>query len=202
MSEPGDRARRRKRLLLRFTGVLLLSAGLWWTWTTFFAGDTVSTENAYTAVELAQITPQIVGPVKSVQVVDTQAVKKGDILVQLDDTDTRIAVAQAEAELARAEQRVRQIFAQDMTFAGQLSATSSTVQSTDADLQRVRADLRKAELDAKRRQDLVRTGAISVEELNNAETLKQKAQAAVAQAVAVTATARASGAAAKGDPRG
>jgi membrane fusion protein (multidrug efflux system) len=80
----------------------------------FFAGNSVSTDNAYTAVEVAQITPLISGPVKQVKVVDAQAVRAGDVLIVLDDTDARIALAQAAAQLERTKQQVRQLLANDL----------------------------------------------------------------------------------------
>ena len=42
--------------------------------------DHVATDNAYVGAETAQVTPLVSGPVDSVAVVNTQAVKRGDIL--------------------------------------------------------------------------------------------------------------------------
>jgi membrane fusion protein (multidrug efflux system) len=178
------------RLLTALAAGLALAACGWWAWMEFVVGDTVSTDNAYTAVELFQITPQVAGPVKAVQVIETQLVNAGDVLVLLDATDTKIAVARAKAELSTTEQKVRQLFANDQTLAGTVQAAASAMKSADAELRRAKADLAKAELDMKRRKELIKTGAISIEELDNAETVMQKAQAAVARAAALSASAR------------
>ena len=56
----------------------------------------MSTDNAYTAAEVAVVTAQIDGPVAAVNVVDSQQVKRGDIMIVIDDTDARLALRQAE----------------------------------------------------------------------------------------------------------
>src|SRR5450755_3544895 len=66
----------------------------------------VSTDNAYTAAEVAMVTAEIDGPVAAVNVVDSQEVKRGDVLVVIDDTDTQLALRQAEADLARVRAQV------------------------------------------------------------------------------------------------
>jgi len=198
-AEPAStKARKRKRLLAGLGAVTLLAGGGWWAYDAFFAADAVSTENAYTAVEVAQVTPLVGGPVRDVQVVDTQAVRAGQVLVMLDDTDAKLAVASAQAELARAERRVRQLFANDDSLAGQLGARTADVASAEADLGRARADLQKAELDAWRRRELAKTGTVSREALTNAETALRVAQAAVAQGRAKVEAAKAARAAAVG----
>jgi membrane fusion protein (multidrug efflux system) len=49
---------------------------------TLVASHHVSTDNAYVAVEMAQITPEVSGTVREVLAVDTQSVKRGDILAR------------------------------------------------------------------------------------------------------------------------
>ena len=66
----------------------------------------MATDNAYTAAEVAVVTAQIEGPVAAVNVVDSQQVKRGDILIVIEDTDARLALRQAEADLARARAQV------------------------------------------------------------------------------------------------
>src|SRR5271165_3104475 len=61
----------------------------------------VKTDNAYTAAEVALVTAQVEGPVAQVNVVDSQEVKGGEVLVVIDDTDARLALRQAQADLAR-----------------------------------------------------------------------------------------------------
>ncbi|MET0987683.1 MAG: biotin/lipoyl-binding protein [Steroidobacteraceae bacterium] len=59
-----------------------------------------STDDAYVASDLVQITSEVPGAVVAVHVDDTQQVERGQLLVELDRSDAEVAMAQAEAELA------------------------------------------------------------------------------------------------------
>ena len=101
------RLAKRKKLFTLLGGVVALgalAAGGYWV---LVASHHVSTDNAYVAAEIAQVTPEVTGTVREVLAVDTQAVKRGDILARLDDSDAKLNLSQAEAELARAERRVQ-----------------------------------------------------------------------------------------------
>ena len=65
----------------------------------------VSTDNAYTAAEVAQVASETEGSVMQVNVVDSQNVRRGDVLVTIDDTDAKLALRQAQADLARARHK-------------------------------------------------------------------------------------------------
>jgi membrane fusion protein (multidrug efflux system) len=71
-----------------------------------------STDDAYVNGDVVQITSEVPGTVLSVNVDDTQPVQAGQKLLELDPADARIAVANAEADLARAVRQVRGMFAQ------------------------------------------------------------------------------------------
>src|SRR5271163_507610 len=66
----------------------------------------VSTDDAYTAAEVAQVASETEGSVMQVNVVDSQNVRRGDVLVMIDDTDAKLALRQAQADLARAQAQV------------------------------------------------------------------------------------------------
>src|SRR5437868_11779889 len=70
-----------------------------------------STDDAYVSGNVVQITPQISGTVVSIAADDTQFVKAGQTLVQLDPADARIALEQAEAKLGKSVREVRGLFA-------------------------------------------------------------------------------------------
>lgn len=100
-------------------GLSALAAGAYWL---FYASHFVSTENAYAAVEIAQVTPEISGTISEVRVTDTQTVRKGDVLLVIDPADARLTLAQAEAELGRAVRRVKGYVATDSGLAAQIAA--------------------------------------------------------------------------------
>jgi membrane fusion protein, multidrug efflux system len=70
-----------------------------------------STDDAYVGGNVVQITPQISGTVVAIGADDTQFVKAGQPLVRLDPADARVALDQAEAQLARTVRDVRNLYA-------------------------------------------------------------------------------------------
>jgi len=189
---------KRKRWLAACGLALLLAGGGYAIWRLFFADHSVSTDNAYTSVEVLQITPLVSGPVKKVNVVDTQAVRAGDVLIVLDDTDARLALMQAEAQLARTKQQVRQLLANDVNLAGQVDLRGAERRAAEADLAKAQAALDKAVVDAQRRRNLVEEGAVSRQDMSDAETRLLEAQATFKQAEARINVSRAANAAALG----
>src|SRR5476649_2313228 len=87
---PAIPTRKRKPLFLALASGIALASGGFWIYETTVAARHVTTDNAYVDAESAQVTALTGGPVAEVRVVDTQSVKKGDILVILDDTDRRL----------------------------------------------------------------------------------------------------------------
>ncbi len=122
-----------------------------------------STDDAYVGGNVVQITPQISGTVVAIGADDTQFVKAGQPLVRLDPADARVALDQAEAQLARTVRDVRNLY-----------ATSSQLAAT---VQMRHTELTAAQSDLARRQRLVVTGAVSGEELQHAADAVKTAQA-------------------------
>lgn len=179
----------RKRLTIGFIIILAVVGLGWWIWAAFLASASEETDNAYTNVELAQITPLTGGPVKIVNVVNTQTVEAGEVLVVLDDTDQRIAVNQATAALEAARRKVRQVIANDARLSAQVEMQKAAVETAKANLTQAEAGLDKANLDVKRRKALAGPGAVSQQELTDSLTLQRTAEAAVAEARAKLSSA-------------
>lgn len=158
---------RRVRLLLGLALVVLVlgAAAAWW-WRE--SSRYVSTDNAYVAADVANVMAQTSGTVAEVRVVDMQTVHRGDVLATFDDADARIAVAQAEAEFARVRRHVRQYFDEDKTAAAQVKYAESV--------------LNQARTELARRNRLSGSGAISAQELSNAQATYDTAVAALAVA--------------------
>jgi membrane fusion protein (multidrug efflux system) len=192
------KAQRRKWLtrLAIIVVVIALGYGLWY----FLVGrNHVSTDNAYVNAEIAQVTPLIAGQAIEVRVKDTQAVKRGDILVQLDPTNQRIAVAQAEAELAEARRRFRQSVATNASLSAQVQARGADISQARAQLMAAQAQFSKARIDLSRRQALSGNGAVSGEELTSARQAYDAARAQLAAAQAGIAQAQSTQRAAQGE---
>ena len=175
---------RRNQRLAALGGVVVLSAVAVTAYWTLYASHFVSTDNAYAAVEVAAITPAIGGTVAEVKVKDTQAVKKGDTLFQIDPTDAQLALAQAEAEYSRAIRRVKSLIATDSNLSAQIAAREADGQSASARLAAAQADFERAQVDLKRRQALVESGSVSGDELTRAQNAFDAATAQLAAAKA------------------
>ena len=170
-----QRGEARKKWLIRLALVVAAALLIYGIWYLLVGRNYVSTDNAYVNAEVAQVTPLVSAQVTSVDVNDTQSVKRGDVLVRLDDTNMRIAYAEAEAELARARRMFRQASATSTALSAQLDARR-------ADISSAQADYDKARVDMQRRLALQPSGAVSGDELTSARKALANANAALAQA--------------------
>ena len=156
---------RRKLWLAIVTGVfVVVGAGYGAYWATVLRYYQ-STDDAYVNGNVVQITPQISGTVVSIGADDTQFVKAGQPLVNLDQADAKVALDEAEAQLAKTVREVRNLFA----TTAQLQATVGVRQT----------DLATAQNDLARREQLGKSGAVSGEELQHARDAVKAAQNAL-----------------------
>ncbi|MES2056680.1 MAG: HlyD family efflux transporter periplasmic adaptor subunit, partial [Pseudomonadota bacterium] len=147
----------------------------------------------------AQVTSLVSGAVTEVRVGGTQAVKKGDILVVIDDADARIDVATAEAALRQAQQKFGQSFAQADSARAKVQSRAAEIAQARARLIDANATLERTRIDFGRRQQLVGSGAASAEELSSARAAYDSARAARDLANAGVASAIATQNSAGGD---
>jgi membrane fusion protein (multidrug efflux system) len=185
--------KRRKVILALLAGKLVLGAGAW----LMADGDHVATDNAYVNADSAQVTALVSGPVRSVEVVNTQTVRRGQVLFRLDDSDARLALARAEADYLKARKQFGQTSATSGSLAAQIGARDADIGQAQAQLASASANLNKARIDLHRRHELAESGAVSGEELTVAQNAYSTAQANVAQARAAVAQASASRGAAR-----
>jgi membrane fusion protein (multidrug efflux system) len=112
-------------------------------------------------------------------------------LVRLDDTDARIALAKAQADLSDTERRVRGLVATDAGLSGLIAARIADQTRASAQLAAAKGDVEKARIDLARRQDLAATGSVSGEELTTAQNAFTTATANLKAAEAAVALANA-----------
>ena len=172
----------RKKALTVISIVVLLGlayGGFEW----FVNRHSEETDNAYVQGNVIQITPQIGGTVTAILADDTDFVKAGAPLVQLDPADAKVALDQAEANLAQTVRQVRTLYANNGSLAAQITLR-------EADMARAQTDIVRASDDLNRRQSLVGNGAVSKEELNHTQSQLAVAQNALSAAKAGVAAAR------------
>jgi membrane fusion protein (multidrug efflux system) len=183
-------AKRTRLFLMLAAGVAIVGGG-YYAYDDLYASRHIVTDNAYVGANIAQVTPLIGGPVKEVLVDETQTVRRGDVLVRLDDTDARLALARAEANLAETERRVRGIVATGFNLGAQISARVADQARAGANTAAAEATLTKAKVELERRRALVASGSVSGDELTEAENAFSTAEANLAAAKAAQTAAAA-----------
>ena len=169
-------------LFMIFGGVVVLGGLAWGAYTLIEGGKYVSTDNAYVNASAAQITPLVSASVTEADIHETMPVKAGDVLVKLDDSDAKLALAAAQAQLDQVSRQVNTYYNNDTTLKAQEDASTAQIQNAEA-------NLAKAQKDYDDRKALAGTGAVSGEDVASAKTALDTANAAVATAKAQAAAA-------------
>lgn len=158
------RSRRTRWLIMVVAafGVIGAGAAAYWGLYGRFYQDT---DDAYVAGDLVNVSSQISGTVVAIDADETDYVQVGQEVVRLDDTDARIALQQAEDQLAKAVRQVHTVF--------------TSRDELDAVLAQRRADLSRAQTDLVRRKSLGESGAVSAEEISHAQEAVNEAQQAL-----------------------
>ena len=188
----------RRRLFAGLGAAVAVGALIWLIYWLLIGQNHVATDNAYVDANIAEITPLVSGSVTQVLVADTQSVKAGQPLVVIDPTDFQVALAQAQAQAAQAERRVRGYFANAQALAGQVAARDSDITRANAQIDGAQADFDRARTELGRRERLAASGAVSGDELTAAQNQFSTAKAAVEVARAGRAQAVANRGAAVG----
>ncbi len=173
---------KRKKGLTMLAIVVAVAALGWTAYEYLVASHYESTDNAYVQGDVIQITPQISGTVLAVMANDTDFVKAGQALVQLDPADAALARDQAQAALAQAVRQARTLYANNATLTAQIALR-------EADLANARVAVARSSDDLKRRQSLSGNGAVSQEELKHAQQQFDSAQGTLAAAQAAVLAA-------------
>jgi membrane fusion protein (multidrug efflux system) len=169
---PPRRRRWLRPLLLLGVPVLIAAAGAWMYLT---SGRYVSTDNAYVQQDVVSVSPDVSGRIVKVNVRENQKVRKGDVLFAIDPEPYRIALAQADADLAAARVQV---------------ATLATDSGTaEADIADARAQITLAQATWDRQSQLMQQGFTTRAAFDAAtqSVAAAKAKLATAQASALRA---------------
>ena len=120
----------RKRLPLIIAAVvglaLIVGGTVWWVGKQRWE----KTDNAFVEADSVMVSPRISGQVVEVLVRDNQHVEAGDILVRLDDSDARAALAEAEADLAALRAAVGNVDAQVEQQRAAIAARAASVEQS------------------------------------------------------------------------
>jgi membrane fusion protein (multidrug efflux system) len=159
--------------------------------------NTVSTDDAYVNGHVTFVAPRVPGEVLRVLVDDNNRVHKGDLLVQLDPEPYQVqvriaqaAVTAAQADEVAAEAQVRAIEGQIRSLRFALDHSIEDVRNQEAilrsrvaTLESKKASLAKAEADYARAEPLVKSGAVSKEDLDTRQAALRVGRAQVQEAL-------------------
>ncbi len=164
MAEGQNNNKKKKRAFLIVGTVIVvgLIAGYFYS---SYRRTHVSTDDAFIDGNIHTIAAKISGTVKAVLVNDNQAVKKGDLLVEIDPVDyaTRLQEAKSALGVERAK----------------LSESDARIESAKANLELARANLKLAETDKIRAEKLIKEQVISQERYDRAMTTYEVTSAQV-----------------------
>ncbi|SFP83375.1 membrane fusion protein, multidrug efflux system [Mesorhizobium sp. NFR06] len=182
---PARKKRSVRSLLLPIIGLALLGAGSWYGYNYWADGRfMISTDDAYVQADMSFVSPKISGYIDKVLVSENQQVKAGDPLFVIDNGDYKIAVAQAEAQIATLNKTLDRIDAQTKAAQASLQqAQAQKVADQAAADNAGRAQVRAAQL--------VKTHVGTQAQLDDAQTALDQAKAALVGADAQIAAAQA-----------
>jgi membrane fusion protein (multidrug efflux system) len=173
------RQRKRKRntiLMLIVPALLLLAGGYYWLTT----GASVSTDNAQVKQDIVSVSPQVSGPISAVLVENGSEVKRGQLLFRIDPAPYRVALEQAEAQLAAAKLATSQLKTE-------AAGTGADIVGADANLKIKRNALSRQQALLKRGFTTRADYEDALNEVRSAETQLADARARAANANAAIA---------------
>jgi len=140
-----------------------------------FTSSVQSTDDAYVRGPVTLIAPQIAGLVVEIPVHDYASVRRGDLLVRIDDRGPRARLAQAQAQVAAASATLSNLDLQQQSREANVAVAEAGVQSAEA-------ALGKAQLDVRRIQPLLEANVQSRARGDDLQAALREAEAAAAQA--------------------
>lgn len=123
---------------------------------------TQSTDDAYVRADFTVVAPQVAGTIRKVLVQDNQAVRAGDLLVEIDDSEYVVAVNAAKARVASAQASIASLEAN-------LLRQESAIRQAHAAVAADEAALKLARENEARYRNLSLDGSGTVQALQQAE---------------------------------
>jgi len=166
-----------QRRLLIFVVLLTLIVGSLFAHWLLIGRFIESTDNAYVQGEITRISSQLSARVAKVLVADNQHVKQGDLLLELESDDFRLALERARAALATRE-------AEQLQARSKLTQQASLIAASQADVGASEATLGRTQIDLSRARTLRKPGYVSEERVTTLAADSRIARAQVSKAQA------------------
>lgn len=172
--------------------VLLLAAAvvatITWKWNAWEGGKIEqTTDDAYVRGDLTPLSTKVAGIVSDVKVSDFEQVRKGELLVELEDTDYQAQVSQAiaavEAGKAAIENNRRQRDLQDARIARALAGidqANAQISAAEHGREAVQADVVRTQKERRRQEALFETASSTPQKVEQATADEQRFAAQLA----------------------
>jgi membrane fusion protein, multidrug efflux system len=167
-------------LVVLLAAVILVT--ITWNWNSWEGGHVEQvTDDAYVRGDITPLSTKVPGLVKEVAVSDYQSVRKGDLIVRLDDDDYNAQVAQAtaavEAAKAAIEDNRRQQELEDARIDRALAGVdqaNAQIAAAQAGKEAVQADVVRTSSERKRQEALIQTGSTTQRTVEQAVADEQR----------------------------
>lgn len=157
--------------------VLCIAGGGWYAVSRFlYWGGGEVTDNARVCQNIVPQNCRVQGFIREVRFEEYQNVRKGDTLVVIEDAEFRLRLAQAEADLTRAERGSE-------GTASSIETTKSGISVTEAGIEAARVQMENAEREDARFEKLLKQDAVTRQEYDRVHTGYLSAKAGYEQAV-------------------
>jgi len=157
-----------------------LGLGVLWYLGLSYLADTLtheSTDDAFIDGHIVSIAPKVSGQVSAVHVTDNQLVKKGDLLVEIDPRDYEMRVEQKRASAQTSDANYKTVVSAFELMQAKVTTAEASERQARAQAEASQAVAARAAADLKRSQQLVKEGAISQQEFDNAQAAAREAGA-------------------------
>ncbi|PIJ49164.1 multidrug export protein EmrA [Erwinia sp. OLTSP20] len=134
--QPPANKRKRKRLLMLLSVLFIFIAIAWLVYWFLVLRHFEETDDAYVAGNQVQIMAQVSGSVDKVVFDNTDFVKKGDVLVTLNQTDALQAVEKAKTALATSVRQTHQLMINNKQYQANIELKKTALDQAEADLRR------------------------------------------------------------------
>lgn len=170
-------APRKKIKIFPIILILLIIGGAWFGISKYtYAKHHEETDDAQIAANISPVIPRISGYVTEVKVADNQRVKKGDILLTLDDRDLKIKLEEAEAALATAQSNLQAAKASTSAASANIGTSRASVGTIDAQIEAAKVNVWRTNQDYQRYANLIKDHSITQQQYEQALAAKQSAE--------------------------
>ncbi|AGB47746.1 multidrug resistance efflux pump [Mesorhizobium australicum WSM2073] len=161
--------------------LLLVAMGvaIWWLNTRQYE----STDDAFIDARTVTVSAEIAGRITDVAVTDNQPVRKGDVLLRIDDSDYRASLSQADAGVAAAQADITNV-------AAQIEAQNAKIDAAQKQVVLAQAALDFAKAEDQRNRELLTKGTVTQQQAQQAASTLRQDQATLDSAEADVAAAK------------